>query len=84
MRMQNRQRVQQETAVELERLIKAFENMLPERVYIMNISASKNSPRTETKTVTEDDMWDAKKHGDDSMCCICFEVYSQETGMKIR
>jgi hypothetical protein len=84
MAARNRERVQQQdNLAERERLIKAFEDMLPERVFtkIDNIT----SPNTDTKAIlTVDEMWDSKKHGDDTMCCICFEVYSQETGLNVR
>ena len=54
--------------------------MIPERDYSKKVSdVGDNSPKTDKKcVVTEDDMWDAKMHGDDSMCCICFEMYNKQ------
>ncbi len=48
--MDNRERVQQETAAERDRLIKAFERILPEKTYI-------EKPSSERK-VNDNEIWD--------------------------
>ena len=55
--MDNRERVQQETAAERDRLIKAFERILPEKTFV-------DKPSSERK-VNINEIWDNQKHGDE-------------------
>jgi hypothetical protein len=57
MRVDNRERVQQETAAERDRLIKAFERILPEKTFI-------EKPSSQRK-VNDDENSDTQKHGDE-------------------
>ena len=51
MRVDNRERVQQETAAERDRLIKAFERIIPEKTFV------DDKPSREGK-VNSDEVWD--------------------------
>lgn len=76
LQLRNRERVQQDNPAERERLIKGFEEMLPERVYLETASTGQK--------INEDDVWDTKKHGDDTVCCICFEMYADQENSRVR
>jgi hypothetical protein len=50
MRVDNRERVQQETAAERDRLIKAFERIIPEKTYV--------EKQSREGKVNSDEVWD--------------------------